>query len=45
MSSFSEMTDDELREAHDAAGTLLSGKFRSYLPGADAADAAGEVLR
>ena len=23
MSSFSEMTDDELREAHDAAGTLL----------------------
>ena len=28
-----EMTTDELREAHDAAGTLISEKFRGYLPG------------
>lgn len=24
---------EELREAHDAADTLISGRFRSYLPG------------
>lgn len=28
-----EVTPDELREAHDAAGTLISERFRSYLPG------------
>lgn len=28
-----EMTPDELREAHHAADTLISEKFRGYLPG------------
>jgi hypothetical protein len=28
-----EMTSDELREAHHTADTLISEKFRSYLPG------------
>jgi hypothetical protein len=28
-----EARPDELREAHDAADTLISEKFRSYLPG------------
>ena len=28
-----EVTPDELREAHDAADTLISERFRSYLPG------------
>jgi hypothetical protein len=27
------MTTDELREAHDAADTLISERFRPYLPG------------
>ena len=31
--SSTEMTDDELREAHCAADTLLSEKSRGYLPG------------
>jgi len=33
MRSLTEMTPDELREAHDAADTLLSESFRGYLPG------------
>jgi hypothetical protein len=33
MMSSTEMTPDELREAHYAADTLISEKFRSYLPG------------
>jgi hypothetical protein len=28
-----EISPDELREAHDAADTLVSEKFRGYLPG------------
>jgi len=28
-----EITPDELRRAHNAADTLISGTFRSYLPG------------
>jgi hypothetical protein len=28
-----EVTPDELREAHNAADTLISERFRSYLPG------------
>ena len=31
--SSTEMTPDELREAHCAADTLVSEKFRGYLPG------------
>jgi len=33
MDAPAEMTTDELREAHYAADTLISEKFRSYLPG------------
>ena len=33
MSSLTEMTPDQLREAHRAAGMLCSDKFRGYLPG------------
>jgi hypothetical protein len=28
-----EVTPDDLREAHDAANTLIGERFRSYLPG------------
>jgi hypothetical protein len=33
MRAHTEMTTDELREAHDAADTLVSERLRSYLPG------------
>ena len=33
MQSLTEMTPEELREAHRAANMLCSEKFRSYLPG------------
>jgi hypothetical protein len=31
--TFSELTKDQLTEAHDSADKLLSEKYRSYLPG------------
>ena len=33
MRSLGQLTNDELREAHDAADTLIREKFRGYLPG------------
>ncbi len=33
MKTFEDMTIDALREAHDAADTLASERFRPYLPG------------
>lgn len=31
--TFSELTKDQFTEAHDNADKLISGKYRSYLPG------------
>jgi len=31
--TFSELTKDQLTEAHDIAGKLISERYRSYLPG------------
>lgn len=33
MRTFSELTKDQLTEAHDSADKLISEKYRSYLPG------------
>lgn len=33
MRTFSELTKDQLTEAHDSAGKLISERYRSYLPG------------
>ena len=33
MRATAEVRPEELREAHDAANTLISERFRSYLPG------------
>lgn len=33
MRTFSELTKDQLTEAHDSANKMISEKYRSYLPG------------